>query len=189
MNWWNAVLPFQTEALNPDKTDLIMLKRSRLSRILWMRKLFDYPLTLSPKTILNLGIFRTFLLGLSYLKVMVFPPKKVENLEDFFISRFGKRLYLQFFKDYTEKVLGVKCSEISSAWGAQRIKGISIKKAIMHALSKKKKQKDIYQKDVETSLIDSFLYPKYGPGQLWERVANSAKIKVCKLASLRKLSE
>ena len=171
MNWWNAVLPFQTEALNPDKTDLIMLKRSRLSRILWMRKLFDYPLTLSPKTILNLGIFRTFLLGLSYLKVMVFPPKKVENLEDFFISRFGKRLYLQFFKDYTEKVWGVKCSEISSAWGAQRIKGISIKKAIMHALSKKKKQKDIYQKDVETSLIDSFLYPKYGPGQLWERVA------------------
>ena len=102
---------------------------------------------------------------------MVFPPKKVENLEDFFISRFGKRLYLQFFKDYTEKVWGVKCSEISSAWGAQRIKGISIKKAIMHALSKKKKQKDIYQKDVETSLIDSFLYPKYGPGQLWERVA------------------
>lgn len=171
MDWWNKILPFQEDGENADDTELIMLKRSRLSRILWMRKLFDYPLSLSPKTILNLGVFRTFLLGASYLKAALFPPEKIENLEDFFISRFGERLYLQFFKDYTEKVWGVKCSEIDASWGAQRIKGVSIKKAIMHALFGRRKKGGIRRKNVETSLIDEFLYPKFGPGQLWERVA------------------
>ena len=120
MDWWNKILPFQEDGENADDTELIMLKRSRLSRILWMRKLFDYPLSLSPKTILNLG---------------------------------------------------GKCSEIDASWGAQRIKGVSIKKAIIHALFGRRKKGGIRRKNVETSLIDEFLYPKFGPGQLWERVA------------------
>lgn len=95
-------------------------------------------------------------------------------MEDFLINRFGKRLYLLFFKDYTEKVWGIKCTEISSEWGAQRIKGLSITKAVIHFLKQKfgKKEKEINQKKTETSLIEYFLYPKYGPGQLWDKVAD-----------------
>lgn len=181
MDLWNKILPFQSAEDDPDSTDLIMLKRFRLSRILWMRRLFDYPLSLSPKTIFNLGIFRTFLLGLSYLKSAAFPPREIKNLEDFFISRFGRRLYLQFFKDYTEKVWGVKCSHIDASWGMQRVKGLSVKKAVLHALFGKFKSGGVRQKNVETSLIGEFLYPKFGPGQLWERIAGLCVDKGVKL--------
>jgi protoporphyrinogen oxidase len=100
----------------------------------------------------------------------------VENLEQFFISRFGKELYLTFFKSYTEKVWGVPCEQISAEWGAQRIKGLSIKNTLLH-LAKKlgKRSSDLRQKDTETSLIEQFLYPKLGPGQLWEVVAEKVK--------------
>ena len=100
----------------------------------------------------------------------------MENLERFFISRFGKELYLTFFKSYTEKVWGVPCEEISAEWGAQRIKGLSIKNTLLH-LAKKlgKRSSDLRQKDTETSLIEQFLYPKLGPGQLWEVVAEKVK--------------
>ncbi len=181
MQWWADILPYQSEELSPDKTDLVMLERSRLSRILWMRKLFNYPLSFSAETFLKLGLFRTFLIGLSYMRALAFPIKNEQNLEEFFINRFGKKLYLQFFKDYTEKVWGVSCREISASWGAQRIKGISIRKAIAHALKPKKKSADISQKDVETSLIDRFLYPKFGPGQMWETVALRAEENGAKL--------
>lgn len=187
MNWWTQVLPMQDAKTNPDKTDEVMLIRSRKSRILWMRKLFDYPLKLSLNTIFKLGLWRVFLIGISYMAALIHPIRPEENLEQFFINRFGKRLYKQFFKDYTEKVWGVPCSQISSSWGAQRIKGISITKAITHALKSAllpKKKNDISQKSVETSLIESFLYPKYGPGQLWECVAKECitrgvKIRLC----------
>jgi protoporphyrinogen oxidase len=102
----------------------------------------------------------------------VFPIREEKTLEDFLINRFGKTLYLTFFKDYTEKVWGVPCHEISAEWGAQRIKGLSILKAIQHAITSKfKKPHDIHQKKTETSLIEKFLYPKFGPGQVWEEVA------------------
>ena len=112
-------------------------------------------------------------MGVSYLKAMALPIKNEKNLEQFFINRFGRELYQTFFKSYTEKVWGTRCDEISAEWGAQRIKGLSITKAVTHALRKlfKRTPKDVGQKDVETSLIERFLYPKFGPGQMWEEVA------------------
>lgn len=81
-------------------------------------------------------------------------------------------LYETFFKDYTEKVWGVPCSQISPDWGAQRVKGLSVSKALLHSLKKPfLKKSTVNGKKVETSLIESFMYPKYGPGQLWEEVA------------------
>ncbi len=152
--------------------DRVMLVRKRLSRIFYLRKFFPYPITLSVKTLLSLGLLRTFKIGFSYIYIRLFPIKKEKNLEDFFINRFGKELYQTFFKDYTEKVWGIACTEISPEWGAQRIKGVSIAKAIKHALLfSVKKEKSIAQKNIETSLIEKFLYPKLGPGQLWEEVA------------------
>ena len=185
MQWWDGILPTEGDKIKADDTDKVMLVRSRKSRILWMRKLFDYPLKLTADTILKLGLWRTFLIGMSYLKAAAFPIKPEKNLEQFFINRFGKRLYLQFFKDYTEKVWGVSCSEISSAWGAQRIKGISITKAIAHAAKSafaKKDKSDIAQKNVETSLIENFFYPKLGPGLLWETVAEKSQERGVKVA-------
>jgi protoporphyrinogen oxidase len=91
-------------------------------------------------------------------------------LEDFLINRFGDRLYRTFFKSYTEKVWGVPCGQISAEWGAQRIKGLSISKAVAHALAKPFRSSSD-PAHTETSLIERFLYPKFGPGQMWEEVA------------------
>src|SRR5204863_5469340 len=93
-----------------------------------------------------------------------------------YINRFGKRLYKTFFEAYTEKVWGVPCSQIRADWGAQRVKGLSLKRAVMHALkdllsSDFKKQ----QEERETSLITRFYYPKFGPGQMWETVTDLIK--------------
>src|SRR6185312_9944775 len=98
-------------------------------------------------------------------------------LEDFITNKFGKQLYLLFFKDYTEKVWGIAPSKISAEWGAQRIKGVSLSKAISQAVKtlRKKKTGNISQKDTEISLIEQFLYPKYGPGSLWEEVARQVQ--------------
>ncbi|OGH99906.1 MAG: hypothetical protein A2Y25_05440 [Candidatus Melainabacteria bacterium GWF2_37_15] len=157
MNWWQNILP----VLDPEIKDDVMLIRSRLSRILFLRKFFDYPISLNTQTIRNLGSIRIAKIGCSYIKASLFPIKPEKNLEDFFINRFGKELYNTFFKDYTEKVWGVPCTQIKPDWGAQRIKGLSITKAILH----------FFRKTNETSLIDKFLYPKFGPGQMWEKVA------------------
>jgi protoporphyrinogen oxidase len=105
----------------------------------------------------------------------LFPIKEEKSLADFLINRFGKTLYQTFFKDYTEKVWGVPCEEISAEWGAQRIKGLSITKAILHALKSKRKSAGISQKTTETSLIERFMYPRLGPGQMWELVADKIK--------------
>ena len=199
MDWWQGILPLQGTASkddiaigrsvplmqggpNPEKTDYVMLCRSRLSRILFLRKLFDYPVSLNGDTIRNRGLWRMFKIGMSYLKVQLLPARKENSLEDFMINRFGVELYRTFFRDYTEKVWGVPCNKISPDWGGQRIKGLSITKTVVHALKQifagKKKPNagaangaDIRQKDTETSLIGQFLYPKFGPGQLWETVA------------------
>ena len=150
MDWWKTIYGD-------------MMLRPRLSRILYMRKFFDYPVSLNANTIKGLGLWRMAKIGTSYLKSSLFQIKKEKNLQDFMLNRFGKELYLTFFKDYTEKVWGIPCEQISAEWGAQRIKGLSIAKTIKHALFKNTK---------ETSLIDEFLYPKLGPGDLWQRAAD-----------------
>ncbi|RFM28223.1 NAD(P)/FAD-dependent oxidoreductase [Deminuibacter soli] len=195
MNWWLNILPVQQDeagvftinyqnksrevhapSANGVQDDRVMLVRKRLSRIYFLRKFFGYPIQLSLETLRKLGLLRTIAILLSYIQAQLFPKKPEHTLEDFFINRFGKTLYKLFFKDYTEKVWGRACNEISAEWGAQRIKGVSISKAIAHAVQSlkpaaKKQTDDIRQKGVETSLIERFLYPKLGPGQLWEEVA------------------
>lgn len=159
-------------APDPENLDEVMLNRSRLSRIFFLRKFFDYPVSLNYNTFSNLGIKRTLKIGTSYIKTSFSKIKPEKSLEDFFINRFGVELYLTFFKDYTEKVWGVPCKEITADWGSQRIKGLSITNAVIHAFKEIFTQdKSISQKNVETSLIGQFMYPKYGPGQLWEKVA------------------
>ena len=194
MDWWFRFMPLEAttegevninyqnrsralyttgaSGASPLDKDKVMLLRRRLSRIYFLRQFFNYPLNLSPNTLRKLGLLRTMKIGFSYTFARLFPRRKERTLEDFMINRFGKTLYKTFFKDYTEKVWGVSCSEISAEWGAQRIKGVSITKAVAHALRRKKKDdQDIAQKNVETSQIERFLYPKLGPGQLWEEVA------------------
>ena len=192
MEWWKKIMPVQDfpshddlvpgravslspapDATDPEKTDKVFLVRNRLSRILFLGKFFDYPVSLSRATLANFGLLKVVKITHSYLKAKIFPIKHEKSLEDFFINRFGRELYLAFFKDYTEKVWGVPCSAISAEWGAQRIKGLSMSRAVLHAVKKlAAKDPSLAQKDTETSLIGRFLYPKYGPGQLWEEVAN-----------------
>ena len=156
--------------------EAVMLLRGRKSRIYFLRRFFEYPITLSGQTLSNLGFVRTMKIGFSYLRIAIFPPRQVDNLEQFFISRFGRELYLTFFKSYTEKVWGVPCQEISAEWGAQRVKGLSIMKSLAHVVKKAfQSEADIKQKNLETSLIEQFMYPKLGPGQLWEIVAEKVK--------------
>lgn len=196
MDWWQEIMPvahspgtsekdiahlYQNKAYkaqthraapNPDETDNVILIRKRRSRVYFLRKFFDYPISLNLNTIVNLGFRRTVKIGVTYIKALLFPIKPEKTLEDFFINRFGKELYLTLFKNYTENVWGVKCTDIKPDWGKQRVKGLSITKAITHAVkSIVKPPKDIEQKRVETSLIEYFMYPKYGPGQMWEEVA------------------
>ena len=163
---------------DPQKTDKVMLIRKRISRILFMRKFFDYPISLTLRTVSNLGLFRTLKITASYIKAKIFPIKSEKSLEDFLINRFGTELYKTFFKDYTEKVWGVTCDKIKPEWGAQRIKGLSIARAVKHAvMAAVRRDMSVGQKEVETSLINQFLYPKYGPGQLWEEVAGIVRSK------------
>ena len=188
MQWWQEILPIHsadntiqisyqnqhsTIKVNQNKDDLedVFLVRKRISRIFYQKCFYDYPIRLSFQTIRQLGFKNVTLIILSYLKSVLFPIKNEKSLEDFFINRFGNRLYKTFFKDYTEKVWGISCKEISSEWGAQRIKGLSITKTIVDIIKKPFRKKDINQKNTETSLIEYFLYPKYGPGQLWTKVA------------------
>jgi len=188
MKWWCNILPPESKyykTISTNKTfipatnadvDKIMLFRSRKSRIYFNRTFFDYPVSLSLQTIKGLGIYKTLKIGFSYLKQLLFPIKNEKNLEDFLINRFGKELYKTFFKSYTEKVWGIPCNKISASWGAQRIKGLSIMKAIVHIVKNLfKSKRDIAQKNVETTLISQFLYPKYGPGQMWETVAQQVQ--------------
>jgi protoporphyrinogen oxidase len=195
MNWWLQQMPLQTnstqteqiayhgitrslppsatakDSASPD-TDHVMLLRKRKSRIYFLGKFFTYPINLSWDTLKKLGLSRTIRIAFSYLRSALFPTKNPANLEQFFINRFGRELYQTFFKSYTEKVWGVPCREISAAWGEQRIKGLSIRKAIGHFISQLfRTTRSIAQKDTETSLIEQFLYPKFGPGQMWEGVA------------------
>lgn len=186
LDFWEEILPLQGKppvddkilhreitvsptGPDPDETDRVMLKRRRVSRIFYLRKFFDYPISLKASTILNMGIGRTFTAGMSYLKSCVHKVPET-TLEDFMINRFGKVLYKMFFEKYTQKVWGLHPSEISKEWGEQRIKGLSLSKAVLNAILSPLKL--ISNKEKETSLIEEFYYPKYGCGQVWEFMAN-----------------
>jgi protoporphyrinogen oxidase len=200
MSWWLQTLPLEASENSPlafkyrgmERTvggspsgpdpaseDRVMLLRPRKSRIYYLRRFFDYPITLSTNTLRMLGLLRTLRIGISYVKSALFPLKDERTLEQFFINRFGKELYNTFFKSYTEKVWGVPCDRIGAEWGAQRIKGLSVWAALAHALKKTVHRGggDIGQKGTETSLIEHFLYPKFGPGQMWEEVARRVREK------------
>jgi protoporphyrinogen oxidase len=195
MRWWLEMMPVEagagedarlryqgqqrevpTSAVAPDPRteDLVMLIRSRKSRIYFLRRFFDYPIRLNADTLMKLGLARTFFAGISYMRAALLPPREEHTLEDFLINRFGRQLYLTFFKSYTEKVWGVPCNQISAEWGAQRIKGLSLRAVVAHFLRKtfmRHQPADLVQAQTETSLIEKFLYPKLGPGQLWEHAA------------------
>jgi protoporphyrinogen oxidase len=159
-------------APDPEQSDVVLLVRNRLSRIFFLRRFFNYPISLTTDTLINLGPVRILKIGLSYVKARIFPVRDEKSLEDFFINRFGRELYLTFFKDYTEKVWGVPCTQIKPEWGAQRIKGLSVTKTLLHALRKLFASRDSANlKAVETTLIEQFYYPKLGPGQIWETAA------------------
>lgn len=182
--WWEKMLPTQGAlpyddiVLNrestiiaggpdPEKNDRVMLRRNRLSRIFFNSKFFDYPISLKFETIKNMGFGTTIVVGFSYLKSAIF-KRKENSLEDFYINRFGKKLYSMFFENYTENLWGRHPSEISPEWGAQRVKGLSIKAVLKDIFGKMFNKKN---RKVETSLIEEFAYPKFGPGQLWDLTA------------------
>ena len=191
MDWWHNIMPIQggpsyddillnkqDRFLNsigpePEKEDRVMLYRQRVSRIFFLRKFFDYPISLKMETFANMGMWRTINAGTGYLAAQI--HKKPEySLEEFYINRFGKTLYSMFFEDYTEKVWGIHPSKLGADWGSQRIKGVSIS-AVIKDMFKKKFSSKVDNQNVETSFIEEFIYPKYGPGQLWEIVAQETQ--------------
>lgn len=189
VEWWNTIMPMQgapsrdeiligevmrdlsTAGVDPEHDDRVMLRRRRVSRIFFNRRFFDYPISLKFSTFRNLGLWRTVCASFGYLLARIV-PRRERTLEDFYINRFGKTLYSLFFETYTKKVWGKHPSEIGADWGSQRVKGLSVTGIIKNAIRRLFPRVDTSQKGVETSLIENFLYPKYGPGQLWEIVAN-----------------
>jgi protoporphyrinogen oxidase len=144
------------------------LQRPRMSRIFYNGKLYDYPLR-PMNALRNLGFIESFLCVASYLWARVRPPKDQTTFEGFTASRFGWRLYRTFFKTYTEKVWGVPATSLQADWGAQRIKDLSLRSALVDAMTPKFIKKRRSKGKQVTSLIEEFNYPKYGPGQMWER--------------------
>jgi protoporphyrinogen oxidase len=162
-----AVEDLWTEILPND-----MLQRPRSSRIFYGGKFFAYPL--KPfEALVKLGIFRSMLCVLSWLKARLFPVRNPRNFEDWVSNQFGKRLFNTFFKSYTEKVWGMSCKEISADWAAQRIKGLSLGSAIKNALFPQRQPKD--RTKVIKTLINSFRYPRKGPGMMWEACAQKTQ--------------
>ena len=185
VKWWLDIMPMQNEqtfddillkrekelqkeGLNPETEDNVMLKRHRVSRIFYNHKFFDYPVKMNFKTIKNMGLIVTLKAGLSYLFSLI-NKREEKSLEDFYINRFGQKLYSMFFENYTEKLWGIHPKDISPDWGRQRVKGLSIFGILKDIFFK---VFPFFKHNVETSLIEEFMYPKFGPGQLWEEVAN-----------------
>lgn len=185
--WWDEIMPMQGRPSyddarlhrrvslsvggpDPEKTDRVRLSRNRVSRIYYRKKFFDYPVKMNVTTIKNMGFKTTAQAGVSYMCSIV-KKRPEDSLENFYINRFGKKLYSMFFEGYTEKLWGRHPREISADWGAQRVKGLSIMAILKDMVSKLVPAKNKDRK-VETSLIEEFSYPKFGPGQLWETVAD-----------------
>jgi protoporphyrinogen oxidase len=158
---------FWTEILAND-----LLERPRSSRIFYNKNFFSYPLA-AFEALFKLGILESFLCVMSYLNAKLFPVKNPLNFEDWVTNQFGERLFNIFFKTYTEKVWGIPCKEISADWAAQRIKGLSLSSAVWNALFKPSSKKS--KGEVIKTLIDSFRYPKLGPGMMWEECVVKSK--------------
>ena len=154
---------------DPERTDRVMLRRHRLTRIYYLRHFFDYPISIRPATFVAMGLLRTFRAGMSYVWSAFF-KREEKSLEDFYVNRFGKVLYSMFFEDYTEKLWGIHPSKISPEWGAQRVKGLSLLKAVLNVFIPKGGKR-------ETSLIEEFSYPKLGSGQFWNALADEVRAK------------
>lgn len=186
--WWEHMLPTQGAkpiddiklkrdiaikegGPDPEKTDRVMLRRHRVSRILFMNKFFDYPISMKKETFTNIGFTNAMQCGFSYIAAMLHKLPE-DNLENFYINRFGRKLYGMFFEYYTENLWGRHPSEIDASWGNQRVKGLSISAVIKDVLGKLFNKKN---RKVETSLIEEFGYPKLGPGQLWDVTAEEIK--------------
>ena len=189
-NVWHEIMPLQSkpamddiilnrkielceDGVDPETNDNVILKRHRVSRIYFIKKFFDYPISMKMKTFVNMGFVRTMRAGFGYMASVVH-KRKENSLEDFYINRFGKPLYRLFFESYTEKLWGVHPSKLSADWGAQRVKGLSLWKTFTNAITKPFKKKN---KKVETSLIEQFEYPKFGPGQFYTLLAEHVKEK------------
>jgi protoporphyrinogen oxidase len=187
LKWWADIMPVKGEIntktityhnkkkalpknLNLTHSQFSLLLRPRKSRIYYRNHFFDYPLQLKYKLLKGLGFYKSFLISLGILRARLWPIKPEKNLEDFYINRFGKELYNTFFKDYTKKIWGKDCKEISSEWGRQRVKSLSISRIIRHSIANAFRTPSLLNKKTETSLIEYFLYPAKGPGQMWELV-------------------
>lgn len=162
--------PLAAGGPDPERDDCVMLVRNRVSRIYYLRKFFDYPISLKPNTFRSMGLGRTLRAGLGYMAANA-RKREETSLENFYINRFGRPLYQMFFEAYTEKLWGRHPSQISAEWGAQRVKGLSLSKTLLNALTKPFNR----QGPVETSLIEQFHYPKKGPGQYWEIMADEIR--------------
>lgn len=192
MQWWQQMMPLQGKPSkddilleekekefaqggpDPEKEDRTMLIRRRVSRIFFLRKFFDYPISMKKETFLNMGFVRMMRAGFGYLWACVHKLPE-DSLENFYINRFGRPLYEMFFEGYTEKVWGIHPSKLGADWGSQRVKGLSIIAVLKDMWRKAFGTKD--SAEVETSLIEQFIYPKYGPGQLWETVGKEIQAK------------
>lgn len=144
-----------------------MLVRPRSSRIYYNKQFFSYPLNFT-EVLKKLGLMKSLACFFSYLKAKINPHKDPHSFEEWVVNHFGNYLFTLFFKTYTEKVWGMSCKEISADWAAQRIKGLSLAKAILNSL------KPRYLRKTKTikSLIETFRYPRKGPGMLWETCAS-----------------
>jgi len=149
-----------------------MLQRPRSSRIFYNGQFYSYPLN-AREALFKLGVIESALCVLSFLKAAAFPRRSPKSFEDWVTNQFGERLFRIFFKTYTEKVWGMSCKEISADWAAQRIKGLSLTSAVINALLPKRKPKD--PKKVIKTLIDTFRYPRKGPGMMWETCAGKVR--------------
>ena len=193
-NVWHEIMPLQSKpsmddvllnrkieldpnGADPETSDVVILKRNRVSRIYFIKKFFDYPISMKMRTFINMGFWRTMKAGFGYIGSVIH-KRKENSLEDFYINRFGKPLYRLFFESYTEKLWGVHPSKLSADWGAQRVKGLSLWKTFTNAITKPFKKN---KKKVETSLIEQFEYPKFGPGQFYSLLAEDVKKKGVKI--------
>ena len=187
MDWWSDIMPLQgapsyddkvlgrsvplcAGGPDPEREDRVMLVRNRVSRIYYNKHFFDYPISLKLETLKTMGFATTMQVGVSFLCATL-RKRPNDNLENFYINSFGKKLYGMFFEGYTEKLWGRHPREIDASWGKQRTKELSIFGILRDMFSKVFVPREQRMKHVQTSLIEEFRYPKYGPGQLWETVA------------------
>lgn len=201
MEWWREILDYQGAPSkddlilgresriveggpDPEKTDDVFLIRHRVSRIYYNGKFFDYPISMKPQTFINMGFLTSMKAGFSYLGSCMHKLPET-SLENFYINRFGKKLYSMFFEGYTEKLWGRHPRDISADWGAQRVKGLSIWALVKNVFGKLIPKKN---REVETSLIEEFYYPKHGPGQLWEKALSVTQEKGAKVVFGAKVS-